>query len=155
MAVAPVQRVDVPVLTAAGREDLRNRLDHSLQALADVAERMSGGERTAEEVATYHRLLKQVEQLTAVVANTPTVAAVDEDPTIVEVGDEVVVEMPDGELDTYAVVHPIEAKAAEGRVSIAAPLGRALLGARPGDRIIVEAPAGAYSCTVRARRRLA
>ena len=47
-----------------------------------------------------------------------------------------------------------EASASEGRISISSPLGRALLGARPGDSVTVRAPGGDYTTTVLARRRL-
>lgn len=152
MGVSWVQ-TDAPVLTAAGRRELEQRLDRALDALAQLAERMNAGERGADELAEYRRLLGQVEELNAVLARAADAATVDEDPTIVEVGDEVDVETDDG-LETYAIVHPAEANAAAGRISVASPLGRALLGARPGDRVVVDAPMGAYPCTIRARRRL-
>lgn len=147
-------RTDLPVLTSAGRRDVQQRLDRALEALARVAERMNSGERGPEELAEHRRLLEQVEQMSAVLRRAARVTDVDEDPTIVEVGDEVDVEI-DGQVDTYALVHPVEASAADGRISIASPLGRALLGARPGDQVVVDAPAGPYTCTVRERRRLA
>lgn len=152
MAV-PTQ-VHPTVLTAAGRRDLRQRLDRTLEALADLADRMSAGERGADEVAEHQQLLHEVEHLTTVLDRSRDVGSVEEDPSIVEIGDEVVVGLPDGEVDTYALVHPAEAKVAQGRVSVASPLGRALLGARPGETVTVDAPAGAYTCTIRARRRL-
>jgi transcription elongation GreA/GreB family factor len=142
------------VLTAAGRRDVQQRLDRALEALTKLAQRMSAGERSADELAEHQRLLAQVEQLTAVLSQASTVDAVDEDPTIVEVGDEVDVEDEDGSVDTYALVHSAEANAGAGRVSVDSPLGRALLGARPGDRVVVQAPDGPYTCTVRDRRRL-
>jgi transcription elongation GreA/GreB family factor len=142
------------VLTAAGRRDLQQRLDRTLEALARLAGRMSAGERGPEQVAEHRQLLHQVEELTAVLQRAAGVDSVEEDPSIVELGDEVDIEMPGGDVDTWALVHAVEANHAAGRMSIASPLGRALLGARPGDRVTVEAPAGAYDCTIRARRRL-
>jgi transcription elongation GreA/GreB family factor len=141
------------VLTAAGRRALQGRLDRALAALAALAERMSAGERGPEEVAQHQQLLTQVEELTSVLNRASDVASVDEDPSIVELGDEVDVEMPDGSVDEYVLVDPVEASADEGRISIASPLGRALLGARPGDRVTVSAPAGDYGCMVVSRRR--
>jgi transcription elongation factor GreA len=41
------------------------------------------------------------------------------------------------------VVHPLEASVPEGRISSASPVGRALLGAREGDRVSFETPRGA------------
>lgn len=142
------------VLTAAGRRDLQQRLDRALEALAHLAERMSAGERGADETAEHRQLIRQVEEITAILQRAEAVGDVAEDPSIVELGDEVDVQMPDGAVDTYALVHPVEANRAAGRVSVTSPLGQALLGARPGDTVSVAAPAGPYDCTIRARRRL-
>src|SRR3954451_17252756 len=49
----------------------------------------------------------------------------------------------DGELSTYSIVGSTEAKPALGRLSHNSPVGRALLGARSGDEVVVELPGGA------------
>lgn len=152
MAV-PAQR-EPTLLTTAGRRDLERQLDRTLQALAELAGRMSAGARGADEFAEHHQLLQRVQVLSAALETAGDLASVEEDPSIVEVGDEVDVEMSDGQVDTYALVHPVEARAADGRISVTSPLGRALLGSRPGDRVTVDAPAGAYTCLVRCRQRL-
>jgi transcription elongation factor GreA len=48
----------------------------------------------------------------------------------------------DGELSTYSIVGSTEAKPALGRLSNNSPVGRALLGARAGDEVVVELPGG-------------
>jgi transcription elongation factor GreA len=48
----------------------------------------------------------------------------------------------DGREKTYALVGATEADPAAGRVSIEAPLGQCLLGAKPGDVVDFEAPRG-------------
>jgi transcription elongation factor GreA len=48
----------------------------------------------------------------------------------------------DGEVDAYQLVDPCEANLAEGRVSVASPVGQALMGHAVGDEVVVEAPAG-------------
>ncbi len=45
-----------------------------------------------------------------------------------------------GELAEYVLVGPVESDAASDRVSVQAPVGRALLGARTGDVVFVETP---------------
>lgn len=47
-----------------------------------------------------------------------------------------------GELADYELVGPIESDLGNGRVSLEAPVGRALLGGRRGDTIRVDAPKG-------------
>lgn len=146
-----------PVLTGEGRYRVRERLERAREALAASQHRIDAGEAGAWEtydVAEHQRLTGLVEALGTVLAAAEDVASVDEDPRIVEVGDEVEVETSDGDTATYALVHPAEADPATGQVSAASPLGRALLGAAPGDVVRVDAPGGRYSCRVLRRRRL-
>ncbi|HZR03353.1 MAG TPA: GreA/GreB family elongation factor [Burkholderiales bacterium] len=51
-------------------------------------------------------------------------------------------EEPEGPRRTVAVVHPNEANPAEGRVSVLSPVGRALLGRKPGAVIAARVPGG-------------
>ncbi len=43
---------------------------------------------------------------------------------------------------TYQLVGPDEADIEKGRISISSPLGKAILGKKPGDEIVLEAPGG-------------
>jgi len=45
----------------------------------------------------------------------------------------------------FKLVGPFEADAGNGRLSTASPLGRALMGRAPGDRVELETPAGPRS----------
>jgi transcription elongation factor GreA len=49
---------------------------------------------------------------------------------------------------TYTLVAVTEAKPADGRLSIESPIGRALQGARVGDRVTVPTPRGDRQLTV-------
>jgi transcription elongation factor GreA len=48
-----------------------------------------------------------------------------------------------GEVAQYELVGAIESDVGNGRVSVCAPVGRALVGHRPGDSVSVETPRGA------------
>ncbi len=48
----------------------------------------------------------------------------------------------DGETIEYRVVGSSEANPAEGRISYVSPIGRALMGRRAGDDVVVKAPSG-------------
>ncbi len=48
----------------------------------------------------------------------------------------------DGDTVTYVIVGTAEADPGAGRLSIASPVGRALMGASPGDEVPVETPRG-------------
>ena len=142
------------VLTSEGRERLGLRLAQATDAMRRMAERFGQrAEIDAGDYGDYLRLSDQVSSLRKVLQTAQDPGSVPEDPTIVEVGDEVEVEFDDGEIERYVVVHPIEAGLDDQRVSAASPLGTALLGRRVGDRVTVHAPAGAYACTLRGRAR--
>lgn len=47
-----------------------------------------------------------------------------------------------GEGVEYQLVGPEESDINQGRISIASPLGKAIVGRRPGDEIILQAPGG-------------
>src|SRR4051812_22897881 len=49
---------------------------------------------------------------------------------------------------TYTIVGPAEAKAAAGTLSSSSPVARALLGARAGETVTVQAPSGRRKLTV-------
>ncbi len=64
----------------------------------------------------------------------------------VQVGDRVtVVEQGFDEDERYHLVGPAEADPANGRISVESPLGKALLGAKQGDIVKVNAPNGILS----------
>ncbi|HVP67895.1 MAG TPA: transcription elongation factor GreB [Anaeromyxobacteraceae bacterium] len=60
----------------------------------------------------------------------------------------VTVEHEDGSERSYRLVGPDEFDAAAGLISVDAPLGRALLGKKHGDVVVVQRPAGAAELTV-------
>lgn len=142
------------VLTSRGRARLQERLDRALDRAADLATRIATeAEQRQDDVVAHRRLVAEIEELTRALGHATMVADVDEDPQIVELGDEVDVEFDGGDVETYVLVHPVEASTDEASISVDSPLSQALLGRRPGDRVAVEAPAGPYTCTIRARRR--
>jgi transcription elongation factor GreA len=142
-----------PILTADGRAWLQARHDRITTRLAAIEDELHG-ERTDQLVAEHQRLAEQVEALTRVLRNAVSPSEVRDDPSIVEVGDEVEVRFPDGETESFLIVHPVEAGMDEHRTSMDAPLAAAVLGRRPGDRVTVTSPAGVYHCTIERRTRI-
>lgn len=139
------------VLTADGRRRLEDRLLLATESLRDMAEQLS--ERDGIPTDDYRRTLAQVEELRDLLARARPPAEVADDPRIVEIGDEVVIEYDDGDTERRVVVDPVEATLGDDRVSAASPLGQALVGRGVGDDVTVEAPAGQYHCVIRERRR--
>lgn len=60
---------------------------------------------------------------------------------VVRIGSTVVVDA-EGDEERYTIVGAIEAKPSAGLISNESPVGRALLGKRPGEVAVVEAPHG-------------
>jgi transcription elongation factor GreA len=171
--VVPIEPV-VPepvVLTEQGQAWLRARMSDHIDELAAVATRLSehveavarAGDdaddlpdppHIAVDRDRYVELVQQLGALTSALRESVSVADVEEDPSIVELGDEVEVELPDGTLKACCIVHPLEAPMAAERISVASPLARAVLGRRPGERATVTEPTGVYGVRVVSRRRL-
>jgi transcription elongation factor GreA len=66
----------------------------------------------------------------------------------VRLGASVKLEDDGGKEIEYRLVTPDEADPAHGAVSVASPLGRALLGKAAGDEVTVERPRGAAEYTI-------
>ena len=47
-----------------------------------------------------------------------------------------------GETTNYQLVGPDESNIEAGRISVSSPLGRALIGKKPGDVVVIQAPGG-------------
>lgn len=62
----------------------------------------------------------------------------------VQIGSTVSVESGDGS-ESFTIVGSAEAKPAEGRISNESPVGRALLGKKKGDKVVVHVPAGDFT----------
>jgi transcription elongation factor GreB len=103
------------------------------------------GKRKLREIdGKLHRLQKQLESFEVVdpAARPPT--------DRIFFGATVTVEDEDGILATWQIVggDELDESLGRGRISYEAPLGRALLGKREGDSVVVRRPAGEVELTV-------
>ena len=149
-----VRSATPPVLTAPGRAWLEARLTRAERRLERVEADLSR-ERSEELLEERGHLEAQIEELASLLAEAVGPGDLAEDPRVVELGDEVEVELPDGTRERLLVVHPAEAGMDEHRTSADSPLAAAVLGRRPGERVTVRSPGGVYGCTVVSRRRIA
>ena len=62
----------------------------------------------------------------------------------VQIGSTVKVSGPDGS-QSYTIVGSTEANPTEGRISNESPVGRALLGKKKGEKVVVKVPAGDFT----------
>ena len=93
--------------------------------------------RLADERASLERRIAVLEGQLAVAEVVPPAGD-----GAVGLGSSIRVRSADGGEHVYELVGPLEADIGSGRVSVSAPVGRALFGRRCGDRVEVETPGG-------------
>jgi len=144
-------------LTSAGRHQLEEeltRLQARLDELRDLLEE-AHADRTADddERAAALSLLDEYARAEARMAEVRAILemAVDAPPPqagVAGLGTKVKVREEDGTEETFVLVSPAEASAADGRVSVQSPLGQALIGRRLGEKATVNAPQGSWEVEV-------
>ncbi|MFW6126659.1 MAG: GreA/GreB family elongation factor [Thermodesulfobacteriota bacterium] len=92
------------------------------------------------------RLERRVQYLQQILANAEVLVGSNLPPDRVRFNCRVTVShLGNGKVQQFRVVGPVEADAQNGRLSTASPLGRALMGRGPGERVDLETPAGRRS----------
>ncbi len=148
----------VPV-TRDGLERLKAELEELKevrrpQIVAQVAEARSHGdlrENAAYDAARHDQAMneKRIGELEALLRSA---VVMDEDEVrdrdSVGIGSTVVVDF-EGDEERYTIVGAIEAKPAAGLISNESPIGKALLGKRPGQDAFVMTPGGQTKLTVK------
>ena len=144
--------LDKPVyVTPKGKVELEQELEHlqnvERQRIIDrLHEVKSGGdwmENTEQmmfedELAFVDRRIAELEDMLA----DAEIIKPDQDNTIVNIGDTVVIQDEDGEMETYRIVGVAEADPSQGLISNESPMGQALLKQPVGREVVVVAPAG-------------
>lgn len=140
-------------LTAEGRRLLQERVRLLDGAVKESRAVLDDPERSAESVEAHQRVTRELESLRAILRAAESVEQCPDDPSTVELGDPVTIQLESGELETYIVVHAAEAPVEDRRISVESPLGAALIGRQVGDRVEVRVPGGSYSCTILSAQR--
>lgn len=83
----------------------------------------------------------RIQELQYMLDHAQLIQASNED-NIVDIGETVVIQTEEGEIERYTIVGIAEADPAEGLISNESPLGRTLLDHKVGDDVVVKAPAG-------------
>jgi len=147
-------------LTKDGFQKLQDELEYLRTAKRqEVAERlheaMEGGEliENAEYEAAKNEqafVEGRIQELEIILAAAHLIdeSSAHQDPTLVQVGDTVVIEDEDGSTEEYTIVGAAEADPRAGKISNESPLGKALLNHHPGDEVTIDAPGGAFKVKV-------
>lgn len=134
---------ELEFLRTKKREEIANRLHEAMEGgeLIENAEY----EDAKNEQAFVEGRIKELEMLLA------TARVVDDNAArsgMVQVGSKVTIQEENMDPEVYTIVGAAEANPVNGKISNESPLGKALLNRKPGERVQVEAPIGAFSVTV-------
>ncbi|WP_214776942.1 GreA/GreB family elongation factor [Exiguobacterium sp. s22] len=145
-----------PQMTAAGHERLTHRLTTLKRARTDARERIRTARKFCdfredvtytETVRDYERLEAEILELEHLLNEAEIVESNHSD--VVTFGNRVVVrELHQKELESYRIVGEAEADIDQGTISITSPIGRTLFGAKVGQLIKVNSPAGVIELEV-------
>lgn len=126
---------DLQELKTATRQEIAERLEAS-KAFGDLAENVEYQEAKEAQSLNEARIAELEETLrNIVVIQKPTSVGV------VQIGSTVTVSRG-GTEERYTIVGTEEANPADGKISNESPLGRAFLGKKVGETVVVKTPAG-------------
>ena len=127
---------ELVLLTSEGRREMAERIRQALSTDANPAENADYF-AAREDQARLERRIAMLEERIAELVDP------DGENGVVDVGERVRLrELASGEEIAYELVGSTEADPGAGRISSVSPLGRALLGRKPGDVVVVDAPLG-------------
>ncbi len=134
---------ELDYLRTKKREEIAIRLHEAMEGgeLLDNAEL----EAAKNEQAFVEGRIKELEVLLA------TARVINEAPPpsgAVQVGSKVTIKEEEMEPEVYTIVGAAEANPINGKISNESPLGRALLNRKVGDKVQVDAPAGAFTVQI-------
>jgi len=139
--------MELPVLTRLKRElaDLKHELTFKLPKELEAARAHGDLSENAEYEAAKNRqdfVRSRIAQFEGRVRELSmyNISSIPSD--VVAYGSRVTVEDDNGEAIVYEIVFPEEVDAANGRISLSSPIGRALLNKTVGDEVVVQTPSG-------------
>ena len=134
-------KAELEEMLAVRRPEIAQRI-HDAKEHGDLSENAEYEDAKNEQAFVEGR----IQTLEAMIKNA---AIIDEHGSTdhVGIGSTVKVDGEDGP-QTFSIVGSAEAKPAEGRISNESPVGRALLGRRKGEKVVVKVPAGDFSYTI-------
>jgi transcription elongation factor GreA len=131
-------RAELEEMITSKRPEIAQRI-HDAKEHGDLTENAEYEDAKNEQAFVEGR----IQTLEAIIKN----ATIIEETTStdhVQIGSTVSVESQDGQ-ETFQIVGSAEAKPGEGRISNESPVGRALLGRKKGEKVVVRVPAGDFT----------
>lgn len=124
-------------LTGKGRRDMSRRIQ-AARELGDLRENAEY-DTAKNDQGLMEARIRQIEDILRRVDTIEDVS--NSHPAFVGVGTTVTIDF-EGDEETYTIVSPVESNPRVGRISNESPVGRALMGRRPGDRVQITMPTG-------------
>ena len=134
-------RAELDAMLSVTRPEIAQRI-HDAKEHGDLSENAEYEDAKNEQAFVEGR----IQTLEAMIKNAQLI---DENTSTdhVQIGSSVKVTGEDG-AQTFMIVGSAEAKPAEGRISNESPVGRALLGRKKGEKVVVKVPAGDFTYTI-------
>jgi transcription elongation factor GreA len=127
------------------RPEVAERLRQALEEGGDLSENAEYEDAKNEQAFVEGEIMR----LEGILSSAQVIEATGKK-DVVSLGSKVtVVEDGVGDKEVYHLVGSAEANPAEGKISIESPLGKALLGAKSGSKVVVNAPAGEITFTIK------
>lgn len=134
---------ELKYLTGPARDDLSKRLRHAIQQ-GDLSENADYIQAKEEQGFLEGR----IQELTQILTNYAIIEESQAFREIIEIGAKVTIQEEDFEPETYQIVGPREADPAKYRISHESPIGKAMLGRKPGDLVVADTPTGQIRFTI-------
>ena len=131
-------RAELDAMTSVKRPEVAQRI-HDAKEHGDLSENAEYEDAKNEQAFVEGR----IQTLQALIKNA-TIIDENHSTDHVQIGSTVIVDSTDGE-EKFQIVGSAEAKPTEGRISNESPVGRALLGKKKGEKVIVKVPAGDFT----------
>jgi transcription elongation factor GreA len=145
-------------LTKEGFQKLQEELDYlrtvKRQEVADrLHEAMEGGEliENAEYEAAKNEqafVEGRIQELDLILATARLIDNGKSKEGLIQVGSTVIIEEDGAPAETYTIVGVAEANPREGKISNESPIGKAVLGHKAGETMLVEAPGGHFKIKI-------
>jgi transcription elongation factor GreA len=125
-------------LRTDGRREMADRIRHAISTDADASANIDYLAAREEQALLEARIVRLEQRIEKACIAEPDAAN-----GVLDLGERVLLrDLESGSRLEYELVGSLEADPWAGRISAASPIGRALLGRRPGEVAVVDAPKG-------------
>ncbi|GIL13754.1 MAG: transcription elongation factor GreA [Chloroflexi bacterium] len=133
-------------LTEVRRVEVAERLRHALEEGGDLSENAEYEDAKNEQAFVEGEILR----LESILSTAQIIEATGNKDVVALGAVVTVVEKGTKEQEVYHLVGSAEANPREGKISSESPLGKALMGAKVGDQVVVNAPDGQITFIIKA-----